>query len=151
MKKIFCIIAFTILAFTSFGQLTGVKKESPSVTIGEVKSMGSLVARLEYSVIHSDTIYSIFYRNRKYQQIIDIKYISFKGGQKTLDQLEEIFLSVFSDENRKNKEYKMSFKLGDQQVIISNETTMGIVGAQFFTEEGYFSLNKKMVNKLFGH
>ena len=148
MKQL--LIAFVLLlSFQSFAQLQ-VKKASPATKIGSVNSGGRFLAELSYKVEEGDTTYTLMYRNCEYKQILSIESVKFNSEGGTVEQLYTILKSVFSDENKKNKEYKVELRLGDTDVIISNFRMMGVSSAMFSTTKGYVYLTEGQLDKLFG-
>lgn len=137
--------------------LTGVKsygqiemKESPKVfVIGSVKPGARTIAELTRTVIDSDTAYGLTFSNAKYTTLSDYKTVIFRGSE-TIDQLYNLMKTVFTDENKKNKDYKIDFKLGDNDVSIMNYRVMGITSMWFWSDGAYFYLSEKQVDKLFG-
>jgi hypothetical protein len=148
MKSVTVMLIF-FLPLLCKGQMTEVKKLPEPVKIGEVKRAGSFVVNLSYRVEGSDTTYTLMYRDQQYSSLIEIESVTFSGIDNTLDKLYRVFKSVFSDENKRNGEYKVQFRLGGEDVIVSNYIAAGKPSA-FFHADGYFALWEKEVDKLFG-
>ena len=151
MKHFFLLLIITAsLPPIASGQITEAKKLEPRKTIGKNESLGAYV-ELYYRIgEEEDTTFVLMYQNKNYKTIVDIESITFFGGMDVIDKLYSYMTSVFLDENKKNKDYKVHFALGDKDVIVSNERTMGNNWVRFWTSDGYFVLNEKQVNKLFG-
>jgi hypothetical protein len=137
------IISLMLLSFGAQAQL--VKQENYERTvIGEVKQTGSFVAKLSSSVIKSDTLYTVTYRNCEYIYIDDIKVFYFPGKQ-TLDDLYNELTSFFADPEKKEQRYK----LRDQDVRVHAKKVAGKQHVFIYLKDGYFALNQKQLNKLF--
>lgn len=149
MKPILLSI-FTFIAVSSFSQIQ-VNKIEPANVVGRIKSVGSLVAEITYRIQEDkDTLYTLLYRNSEYSTLVDYQSVKFSSEGNTLNELYKIMKSVFADENKKNKDYKVSFKLGETEVIVSNFRMMGVTNAMFFTRKGHFFISDKQLEKLFG-
>lgn len=91
-----------------------------------------------------DTIYSMMYRDAQYSQIIDYKTIYFDNRQTLLD-FKDIVLSVFKEENRRNRDYIVRFTLtnlrgGQELVSVSTHRSMGITTAMVQVQgKGYIA------------
>lgn len=118
-----------------------VKPSSTKFTVGKIKTV-----ELYGLIIDKDTSYVIMYYSAKYKTITDIRSISFKDNDSTIENLYKTLSSFFTDENRDNKEYKVEFKLGETNVIVSNMKP----SIMFWTPEGYFFLTEKQLKNLFG-
>jgi hypothetical protein len=144
------ILTLTVLLFTitSFAQIQ-VGEPEKRVVVSELKPMGKFTAELSYKLEGRDTLYRLMLANDKFKTLTDLYSVHFSGEEGTLDKLYSIMKSVFAKENAKNKEYKVNFKLGETEVIVSNYRTTGITFCMFFTTEGYTLLNEKSIDKLF--
>lgn len=143
MKAITIILLMPIFCL---GQITGAKVYSEqSVRIGEVKEYSQMIAALKYTAVENDTFYTFSYLNKHYSHITDTQVIVFSGA-KTLDDLYKFFKSFYLPENENNKDYGMSFKLGDHDInMFANK------GKVFFSEgNNYTVLTEKQIDKLFG-
>jgi predicted peroxiredoxin len=148
MKKI--LLSGLLLASIICQAQIELRKPEQKKVVGQIKMMGTTEQSLSYVVIDEDTVYYFLFRNQEYKHLIDYSSVEFSGQDNTLEKLYKILLSVFSDENIKNKEYKVNFKLGNTEVIVSSWRMMGITAAMFFTNDGYCYLTEKQIKKLFG-
>lgn len=149
MRTLFTLVAVLITS-VSFAQLQ-VKQTSPKQVIGNIKAGGVLHCELAYRIDGDmDTVYTIMFKDAGYSALVDYKSVSFNSDGNTLNELYNVIKSVFSEENKKNKDYKVQFTLGDTDVIVSNWRSMGITGAMFFTKGGYTVIGEKQLDKLFG-
>lgn len=144
--KISILIFSLFISSVAFCQIE-VKTSPKKFTVGTIKRTGT---ELFGEVIDNDTTYVLMYRNAEYQHIIDFRSISFTNEDNTLEQFYKLLKSVFLDENVKNKEYKVEFKLGDKDVSVSNFRMMGTSQSMFVTPRGYALFNEKEIDKLFG-
>lgn len=149
MKRLL-LIAVVFIGLNSFAQISEPVKSKQSVTVGKLKSGPYLIAELSYKGYEDDTTYLLMYRNQQYKQIDSYETITFSGMDSTVDKFYILLKSAFSEENRNNKEYSVAFKLGEKMATVSTYKSMGIHGVMFFTHEGYFILNEKQIDKLFG-
>lgn len=151
--KLPALLLSLLLSTASFAQLT-ISKPSENkaleAKVGEVKNMGVFIADLTYRVAEKDTVYTIMYKNAAYTTLTDIKSISFESEGNTVNELYAAFKTFFSDENRKNKDYKLQLKLGETDVFLSNLRTMGVTRVMIFTARGHFYLTEKQLDTLFG-
>jgi hypothetical protein len=86
----------------------------------------------------------------KYTHIDAITSVQFSGIGNAVSGLYKVFKSVFSEENKSNKDYTVQFTLGKELVSISHTKGMGITSAMFLIKDAYFMLTEKQVDKLFG-
>ena len=150
MKSLLLIICVITSPMITFSQISEAKKVEPQKVIGTIKSVGMTQHELSYRINEGDTLYTLMYRNADYKYITEFEFVNFSGEDNTLDKLYDILKSVFSEENKKNKEYQVKFKLGEKDVIVSNFRTMGVTSVMFFTHDGHCFWTEKQIDKLFG-
>lgn len=138
MKTILILLLLT--GFSAQAQIE-MKEDIKLITIGTAKTMGVFRAKLDYAVSKEDTIYSIYYKNWKYSSLDDYQTLIFRGGSEVLNQLYDILKAALAD-----KEYSKSFTLGKEDVTVSNSKNMVTIT----TNEGFFYLTEKELDKLFG-
>ena len=105
------------------------------------KAEGSLIQKIK----DKDTVYTLKFKNYNDKTLHEISF-SEKGG--ALNSLYKILASFFYPENKKNKDYKKTFKLGEEDITCTMELA-GNRSVVFSTNEGYFLINEKELNKLF--
>jgi hypothetical protein len=150
IPKLVLFIACLFFVTSSFCQIQ-LQGEGPSkVVIGKCKNGMYTQAELAYTLIETDTVYTLMYLNAKYTTLTDYVTLTFSEEGGTKNQLYGLFKSFFSDENKKNKEYKQSFKLGNEQVIASNYRALGVTSVMLYTSKGYCYLTESQIEKLFG-
>lgn len=137
-----------LFAATASGQITTPKEFKP-VLIGKAGPLGTVLAQLEYSIEGQDTMYILTFKDAKYERIVARKSVVFKETGGVKDQLYTVFKSVFSDENKSNKQFTVTFKLGDEEVIVKRYSGLG-AALTFFAKSGYVHLTENQVDKLFG-
>ena len=78
--------------------------------------------------------------------------IFFKADGNAKDDFYLIISTVFSDENKRNKQYEVTFKLGNELVQVKNFRFTGITYAMivFNGKSQTIPLLKSVVNKTFG-
>ena len=138
--------ALLLVSVTGYGQIE-MRPELKKIEIGSIKTPR---AELYGTVVDGDTTYTLMYKNAAYQTLTDFQSVSFSNDENTLGTLYDILKSVFKEENKKNKDYKVQFKLGETEVIVSNYRSMGMTAAMFFTTRGHTFFSEKQVDKLFG-
>lgn len=147
IKFLTAILLSVALSQTCQAQIQ-VKKPVNKFNVGEVKQTGTLL----YGIIGetNDTTYVLMYRNAEYQTLVDFKTVHFGNQDSTLTEFYKILKSVFLDENIKNRDYRVEFKLGDEDVSVSTYRIMGVTSVRFYTQKGYCYLTEKQIDKLFG-
>lgn len=143
----------SVLSLFAHGQISAPQKVEPSTIVGKIAPMGGFVAELSYrknEADDKDTTYMLRFNNMKYTRIDVIESVRFSGIGNAVEDLYKVFKSVFSEENKNNKEYVAQFSLGKDAVVISHTKGMGIISAMFLVRDAWFSLTEKQVDKLFG-
>src|SRR5579871_2488125 len=152
MKTTFIVLIFTSMTFSAFSQLQ-VEKPLKKVSIGKVAPAGQFLAELYYYVPDDgdkDTTYSLMYKNQEYETLFDLQHLRFSSEGNTIKELYKLLQTFFTDENKKNKDYKVNIKLGQDQILLTNYRQMGIGSVFITTPKGYFILTERQVDKLFG-
>ncbi len=120
--------------------------------IGKLKSLGSTIASLEYRESGHDTTYLLLMRDftrRGDNAETQFFTIKFNGVDNTLDTFYKLLKSFFLEENRTNKNYNQTFRLGDQMVYLQHSFLITGKGVMLSTKEGYINLSKGDIDKLF--
>ena len=154
MKKITQVLMFTFFVINITNaqiSVTSVTNKA-KVVVGKIAPLGAFIADLTYRVDGVDTVYSLCHHNQKYKTLTDINCVVFLGRDNTFESLYTLFKSVFLEENRKNKDYLVSFKLLDDGYVIRTRRYFGVTQVQFSNElfTQYVSFTEKQVDKLFG-
>lgn len=131
----------------SFGQLQITPEKHP---IGTIRSFGFTYFQLSYTVDRSDTTYSLMFKNLQYEDREDYQTITFHGEGNALNNFYDLMTSVWRKENRRNKDYEVNFRLGNQNVSVSNFRLTGISYVRLATDSGYCILTRGQVDQLFG-
>ena len=137
------LIIFLLASLIAGAQITE-KPQLKRETVGENKQ-GGFHSSLVSFVGGEDTTYALYYRNNKYKTIADIRYIDFAGTE-TCEQLYQLLKSILQDEGA---EQSKVIQLGKTDVSISRSKTFGVPYVQLYTEDGYFTLTGKMLDRLF--
>jgi hypothetical protein len=151
MKYLLTLMMFNV--FCASGQIGAPQKITPSTIVGKIAPMGAFIAELSYrpnEADETDTTYTLRFNNMKYTHIDAITSVQFSGIGNAVSGLYKVFKSVFSEENKSNKDYTVQFTLGKELVSISHTKGMGITSAMFLIKDAYFMLTEKQVDKLFG-
>lgn len=141
---------FCFLPLLTFGQMTEIQKNTPGIKVGKAATVGAVIAELEYLVADGDTLYTLKYRDASFTRIDSYHRISFLSVENAVDNLYKALKSVFTPENRSNKDYSLSFGLGGKEVGIKQTRAYGPVMAVFYSESAMVFLSEKHVDKLFG-
>lgn len=118
--------------------------------VGELKTLGLTKAKMEFRTVGADTLYFLLMKDFRKQQETNYFSVKFKGTGNTFSQLYELLQSFFIAENRKNKDYMKTFRLGEEGVNLQHCNLIGQHGVRLTTNEGYINLSEKDVDKLFG-
>ncbi|MFT3680462.1 MAG: hypothetical protein QM791_09335 [Ferruginibacter sp.] len=118
--------------------------------IGELKTLGITKAKLEYHAETTDTVYFLLMRDFRKQQETNYFSVKFRGEGNTLAVFYELLVSFFTDENKKDKDYMKTFRLGKEPVNLQHCSLIGTHGVRLTTNDGYINLSKKDIDKLFG-
>jgi hypothetical protein len=119
-------------------------------TIGELKTLGLTKARMQFTVSGSDTSFMLFMKDFTKQPENNYFSIVFNSTGDTFSKCYTLLISFFDDENRKDKDYMKTVKLGKTMLNIQHQGLIGSAGIRLTTNDGYITLSKKDVDKLFG-
>jgi hypothetical protein len=152
MKKLIIVSMITLVSFVSYGQIQVYNvNTTPKTSIGKIKSGLAFVAEMEREVEGKDTTYTLYYQEGQYQHITSIKSLHFNSVGNSFDSFYEICKSVFKDENKKNKDYMVTFKLGDKDIAVVNSRMMGVTCVRVMIGNSYTNpLVENQIDKLFG-
>lgn len=153
MKYLLTVLIISMLCNYSNAQIGTPVKSTPSIVVGKIAPLGTFIAELSYrqnEVDEKDTTYTLRFRNQKYTRIDSYESVEFSGIGNAVEDLYKAFKSVFTEENKSNKEYSITFTMGKDVVMISNYKVMGITSALFLVKGAHVSLTEKQVDKLFG-
>jgi hypothetical protein len=149
MKKKFLFLLLCMVAVASHAQIE-MAKPAKWETVGEVKSIGKIMAKLEYRIAGADTLYFLLMKDFTKQVETNYFSVNFNGTGNTFSILYGVLKSFFDDGNRKNKDYMQTFKLGETGVNLQHCSLIGRHGVRLTTKEGYINLSEKDIDKLFG-
>lgn len=149
MKWVGILIFLNQLAGIASAQLE--EKEAANwQTIGQLKFGGISKAKLQYNANGADTTYFLFVKDVREQPRDNYFSITFKNIDGTFEKLYTILKSFFLDENKKNRNYSRTFKLGNKGVNIQYHLLITGRGVRFTTEDGYTYWSERDIDKLFG-
>lgn len=149
MKKLFTALLLLFITIEVNAQIQ-MSSNAKWETIGEVKSIGRTLAKLEYRIAGADTLYFLLMKDFTRQEETNYFSINFSGMGNTFNQLYNLLISFFTDENRQNKNYMQTFKLGETGVNLQHTSLIGRHGVRLTTKEGYINLSERDIDKLFG-
>ena len=146
MKPILFIALLLIFPSVLKSQIQ--KVETPKyISIGKWKAGGKLVSEFYYSVDEDkDTSYHWMYSDGSYTYIDSYEWIHFSEDGNTLNELYKILKESFE----KEKGYEVSFKLGNDLVVIKTDKSFGSKFLYVSPPKGFFALTKNGFEKLFG-
>jgi hypothetical protein len=150
MKKLllFSLILFSFLSNAQIKVLNIPK----SIELGKVNAGFYTHSEITYIVDEKDTVYTFRYMDARYKGIVEYKSVDFKSDNNTLNEFYNICKSVFSEENRKNKNYIVNFKLGNDYFLVKNTRMLGITYVTIgVIDKGYtIQFLESQIDKLFG-
>lgn len=150
MKGFFIMLLVPVIGMAQIGTPQQVATQSK---VGKVAPMGSFIAELTYAINpedSKDTTYILSFRNYKYRTLTQIETIRFSSEGDSMNQLYALCKSVFSDENKKNKDYAVNVTLGKELIQVGQFRQMGTVNCMILIPAGYGVLSESQVDKLFG-
>ena len=146
--KIFFSLLCCLAMLGSNAQIT-MAETAEWTTIGQLKPLGSLKAKMEYRVSGNDTIYFLFVKDFTKREEPHYFGVKFRSTDNTFSKLYELLKSFFLDENR-GKNYTKTFRLGEDMVNLQHQLLVTGKGVRFTTREGYINFSEKDIDKLFG-
>jgi hypothetical protein len=149
MKKLL-VLLISFVSFASYGQISVINIPK-SNEVGKVKSGMYTHAEITYMVDDKDTTYTFTYLDAQYKMLTEYKSVYFQSDGKSLESFYKICKSVFNEQNKKNKDYSVSFKLGNDFMFVRNSRMFGIgyvtIGV---IDKGYtIQLLESQIDKLF--
>jgi len=143
---------FYLLSFQMVDAQITMAEKADWKLLGKLKSLGTTLASLQYIESGRDTTYFLLMKDfTKRGDNAEAQYfsITFSGIDNTLEKFYQLMQSFFTEENRKNKNYIQSFRLGEQMVYLQHCILIIGKGVRLGTKEGYINLSKGDVGKLF--
>jgi len=148
------MVAILLIASVfSFGQIKMINvKEKQNASVGKLRNGYALIAEIEYVVLDKDTIYTLSYQDNKYQYVVSIKSLDFNNSDNAFEEFYKICKSVFTEQNRKNKDYSVFFTLGGKDIMVVNSKLFGLPYCRILIDNTYTApLTENQVDKLFGY
>ena len=146
--RILTLLLLLLISIPAFSQ-SGAKLLPKNIKVGEVKEAGVVVAELYYTIVKKDTTYVITYKNWENLSAVEMQSISFNGKNNAAGKLYELLSSFFGDPDKQENGYKLTTKIGNEDVTISLATVMNSKVVMIITTHGYFNLTEMQVNNLF--
>lgn len=151
------LLTAMLICLSCFGQIEEIEStKSAWVTIGKVKWLANTRATLKYSTNGRDTIYMLYLqddvklKNSSDMTVYNYFSLSFDGAGNTLNKLYDLLMSFFSDENRKNKSYEKTFRLGKDMVLVRHFNKLTAKSILLATGKNHITFTEKELKKLFG-
>ena len=147
-----CIVTLFNAKTNAQIQISNIKQP---IRVGESKNGPYSIAKLTYLVDETnkhDTTYTFTFRDSRYKDRMEYAAVSFKSEGNAKDDFYSMVKTVFSNNNKRNKQYEVTFKLGDELVQVKNFRFTGITYAMivFNGKSQTIPLLKSAVNKTFG-
>lgn len=151
MKKLLILFVAATITIISFAQTP---YEAPSYQkeigkIGKINDRTTTYASLWYEIIGNDTVYSFLFQTSIQYGPLSMASVAFKGVD-TLNIFYTNLKSVFTDEHKKDRKYKVNFKLGITEVVAGAVRSNGETTVKFSTPRGFIHLTEKQVDTIFG-
>jgi hypothetical protein len=118
--------------------------------VGELKTLGTTIAKLEYRVTDTDSVFVLLMKDFTKQRETNYFSISFRSEGNAAGVFKNLLLSFFEKSNKGNAGYMQTFRLGNTGVNLQHCTLIGSRGVRLTTSEGYINLSERQVHKLFG-
>lgn len=155
MRKAILLLCVLICFITGTNAQVEISNIKQPVRIGESKNGPYSIAKLTYLVDetnNNDTTYTFAFRDSRFKERMEYAAVSFKSDGNAKDDFYSIISTVFSNENKRNKQYEVHFKLGNELVQVKNFRFTGITYAMivFNGKSQTIPLLKSAVNKTFG-
>lgn len=150
MKPAKFYLAIMILWVLPASAQLEVYETSQWTIIGELKFALSTKAKMQYSASGKDTTYMLLMRDAEKNRTNHYFSVSFNSYGDTYNQFYEILKSFFIPENRKNRKYMKTFKLGGTGVNVQHDWNLSGATIMLTTREGFIVLNEREIDKLFG-
>ncbi len=125
-------------------------------TVGELKWLSNTKASLKYTASLRDTVYLLSLQDEQKLQnsrgstVYQYFSIRYNGVDNTTEKLYQLLISFFADENRKNKDYEKTFRLGNEAVLVRHYPKLIATTISFSTTKNTILFTEKEVKKLFG-
>ena len=148
----FLFTLFSLFIAATAGAQPEVQGAMPEkVVVGVLGDKGKKsFEELAYRVTGTDTIYTLTYRNSRKSANADLQTITFSGNGNTLDAFYRLLKTMYAEESQARSFYKVSAKLGDEDLIITAAKDFGTPVALIESKNGAFMLREKNLDKLFG-
>lgn len=150
MNRMIVMVAILFISVNRLvAQIEQLEKRDWTV-VGELKSLGVTKARMQFLPHGSDTTYMLFMKDMKNPKVVNYFSVSFRNINNTYGQLFDLMKTFFTEENRRNKKYEQTFRLGTTYVHIQHKPLITSHGIMLTTKEGFIYLSERDIEKLFG-
>ena len=155
-KKIFIFLVTIIAGADANAQLQEMEPSKAQwVTVGEIKWLANTKASLKYLVNTRDTVYLLRLqdeqklKNNRDMTVNQYFSIDFKETGNTLNKFYDLLISFFNHENKNNKQYEKTFRLGNEALIVRHFPKLTARAIVMATTKNSIVLTEKEVKKLF--
>jgi len=148
--KTISLIALLFCSHNMLSQISLPAKNNETVTVGKIAPLSSFLAELNYQIVAGDTMYTLVFQDARYTKITSYESITFSGKDSTVEKLYDVFQSFFSDPIKEDKDYKLSFLLGNESITLSNYRAFGGNSIRVIKSNGgNITFSEKQIKKLF--
>ena len=151
MKKLLLLLPIYLICQSTYAQIV-ILEIPKSIEIGKMKNGTYTHFKISYNLEDQDTTYTFTYRDAQYSVLDDYKSVLFQSDGNSLESFYKICKSVFKEENKKNKNYSVHFKLGNDMMSVTNSRIFGITYMRIgIIGKGYsIPILEFQIDKLFG-
>lgn len=142
------LLFLLLLPFAASSQISGIKKgDVDEKIIGSINQMGWKDIRLKRVAKQNEKpFFIIVYKDEQYRKLNLYKSIAFDDVNNVLDTLYNALKTAMQAAN----DYEVSFELGKKTVLVKTQKS-GLTNLIWFSmSEGFFTLNRRELDKLFG-
>ena len=155
-KPALFIVYFLLFGFTSKAQLQELEPSNTKwTTLGQVKWLSNVKASLKYFVSRNDTTYLLYLqdeqklKNSRDMTVSQYFSIRFNGADNTAGKLYDLMISFFTKENRQNKTFEKTFRLGNELIMVRHFPKLANAAISFSTTKNSIVFTEKELNNLF--
>lgn len=146
MKKISLYPFLVLLLITSsaFSQIGKAKEKKEKYTIGKLTNPYKYV-ELSYINVNDEKVYSLSFKNLKYQELTDICVVTFKATKEELDYLYDTLHSM-----TKAKGKSVDLTIGNGKLTLNGKRSQVDIYAKVEGQPSKYTwLNKNQIDKIF--
>jgi hypothetical protein len=149
MFKLFTALVLSACCTAAFAQIEE-QQSAKWETIGELKTLGITKAKMQFVASGSDTTFLLLMKDMHRHEDTNYFSIKFNSTGNTFGKFYDLLKSFFIEENRKNRDYMRTVKLGSTMVNFQHNPLIGGPGVRITTNDGYVNLTQRDIDRLFG-